>query len=172
MRFPTATWSQVREVVAQQLAVIPNARRRALIAVVFLIAGAAANVTVPILLGKIVDAVTTGASIALLGVVLIGVAAASAALSAAGFYVLSQLTERVIASLREDMVSTALGLPTHRVEDAGTGDLVSRSTDDVAELSAAVTETVPCWRSPFLPLPQRGWRCLQWIGNTSWLSLP
>lgn len=143
MRFPTATWPQVRKVVAQQLSLIPHARRRALIAVVFLIAGAAANVTIPILLGKIVDAVTTGTSIALLGVLLIGVAGASAALSAAGFYVLSQLTERVIASLREDMVSTALGLPTHRVEDAGTGDLVSRSTDDVAELSAAVTETVP-----------------------------
>ncbi|MDK4336570.1 ABC transporter ATP-binding protein [Corynebacterium accolens] len=143
MRFPTATWPQVRKVVAQQLSAIPHARRRALIAVVFLIAGAAANVTIPILLGKIVDAVTTGASIALLGVLLIAVAAVSAALSAAGFYVLSQLTERVIASLREDMVSTALGLPTHRVEDAGTGDLVSRSTDDVAELSAAVTETVP-----------------------------
>ncbi|MDK8469076.1 ABC transporter ATP-binding protein [Corynebacterium accolens] len=143
MRFPTATWPQVRKVVAQQLSAIPHARRRALIAVAFLIAGAAANVTIPILLGKIVDTVTTGASIALLGVLLIGVAAASAALSAAGFYVLSQLTERVIASLREDMVSTALGLPTHRVEDAGTGDLVSRSTDDVAELSAAVTETVP-----------------------------
>ena len=45
--------------------------------------------------------------------------------------------------LRQDMVGTALGLPTHRVEDAGAGDLVSRSTDDVAELSAAVTETVP-----------------------------
>lgn len=143
MRFPTATWPQVRKVVAQQLSAIPHARRRAVIAVVFLIAGAAANVTIPILLGKIVDAVTTGTSIALLGVLLIGVAAVSAALSAAGFYVLSQLTERVIASLREDMVSTALGLPTHRIEDAGTGDLVSRSTDDVAELSAAVTETVP-----------------------------
>ncbi|MER0100888.1 ABC transporter ATP-binding protein [Corynebacterium sp. KPL2734] len=143
MRFPTATWPQVRKVVAQQLSAIPHARRRAVIAVVFLIAGAAANVSIAILLGKIVDAVTTGTSIALLGVLLIGVAAVSAALSAAGFYVLSQLTERVIASLREDMVSTALGLPTHRVEDAGTGDLVSRSTDDVAELSAAVTETVP-----------------------------
>ncbi|MDK8680408.1 ABC transporter ATP-binding protein [Corynebacterium accolens] len=143
MRFPTATWPQVRKVVAQQLSLIPYARRRALIAVVFLIAGAAANVTIPILLGKIVDAVTTGANIALHGVLLIGIAGASAALSATGFYVLSQLTERVIASLREDMVSTALGLPTHRVEDAGTGDLVSRSTDDVAELSAAVTETVP-----------------------------
>nr|WP_278723289.1 ABC transporter ATP-binding protein [Corynebacterium accolens] len=143
MRFPTATWPQVRKIVAQQLSAIPHARRRTLIAVAFLLAGAATNVTIPILLGKIVDAVTTGASIALLGVLLIGVAGASATLSATGFYVLSQLTERVIASLREDMVSTALGLPTHRVEDAGTGDLVSRSTDDVAELSAAVTETVP-----------------------------
>src|SRR5699024_11642386 len=45
--------------------------------------------------------------------------------------------------LRQDMVGTALCLPSHRVEDAGAGDLVSRSTDDVAELSSAVTETVP-----------------------------
>src|SRR5699024_3250058 len=66
-----------------------------------------------------------------------------ASFSAWGFFVLSRLTERVIANLREDMVGTALGLPVHRVEDAGTGDLVSRSTDDVAELSKAVTETVP-----------------------------
>ena len=29
------------------------------------------------------------------------------------------------------------------MEDAGAGDLVSRSTDDIAELSSAVTETVP-----------------------------
>ncbi|MBK4143195.1 ATP-binding cassette domain-containing protein [Corynebacterium macginleyi] len=143
MRFPTATWTQVREVIAQQLSAIPHARRRSVVALVLLIAGAAANVTIALLLGKIVDAVTTHTSIALLGVLLVGAAAVSAALSAAGFYVLSQLTERVIASLRENMVSTALGLPTHRVEDAGTGDLVSRSTDDVAELSAAVTETVP-----------------------------
>ena len=49
----------------------------------------------------------------------------------------------MIANLRQDMVGTALGLPTHRVEDAGSGDLVSRSTDDVAELSSAVTETIP-----------------------------
>ena len=78
-----------------------------------------------------------------IGISLVLVAAVSALFSAAGFYVLSRLSERVISSLREDMVSTALRLPTHRVEEAGTGDLVSRSTDDVAELSAAVTETVP-----------------------------
>lgn len=143
MRFPTATWTQVREVVAQQLSAIPHARRRSLVALVLLIAGAAANVTIALLLGKIVDAVTTHTNIALIAVLLVGAGAVSAVLSAAGFYVLSQLTERVIASLRENMVSTALGLPTHRVEDAGTGDLVSRSTDDVAQLSAAVTETVP-----------------------------
>ena len=70
-------------------------------------------------------------------------AVAGAALSAAGFYLVARLSERLIANLRQDMVGTALGLPTHQVEDAGTGDLVSRSTDDVAELSAAVTETLP-----------------------------
>ena len=70
-------------------------------------------------------------------------AVGGAALSASGFYLVARLSERVIANLRQDMVGTALGLPTHRVEDAGSGDLVSRSTDDVAELSSAVTETVP-----------------------------
>ena len=78
-----------------------------------------------------------------ISVELIIAALIAASFSAWGFFVLSRLTERVIANLREDMVGTALGLPVHRVEDAGTGDLVSRSTDDVAELSKAVTETVP-----------------------------
>ncbi|MGV0408306.1 ABC transporter ATP-binding protein [Corynebacterium resistens] len=63
--------------------------------------------------------------------------------SAAGYYLMSKVSERVIANLRETMVGTALGLPLHQVEDAGTADLVSRSTDDVAEVSAAITETLP-----------------------------
>ena len=108
-----------------------------------LTAGAGSNVAIPILLGKIVDAVIDHGDIVPIGISLVLVAVVSALFSAAGFYVLSRLSERVISALREDMVSTALRLPTHRVEEAGTGDLVSRSTDDVAELSAAVTETVP-----------------------------
>lgn len=143
MRFPTASWPQVRKEVGRQLSDVPGARPQAAAALALLTAGAGSNVAIPILLGKIVDAVITQGAMVSIGISLVLVAAVSALFSAAGFYVLSRLSERVISSLREDMVSTALRLPTHRVEEAGTGDLVSRSTDDVAELSAVVTETVP-----------------------------
>ena len=143
MRFPTASWPQVRKEVGRQLSGVPGARCQAAAALALLTAGAGSNVAIPILLGKIVDAVIAQGAIVPIGISLVLVAVVSALFSAAGFYVLSRLSERVISALREDMVSTALRLPTHRVEEAGTGDLVSRSTDDVAELSVAVTETVP-----------------------------
>lgn len=145
LRFPLATLPQVRREIGRVLARIPHARWWFLLAVVVLAAGAAAGVLVPQLLGRIVDLVLgeRDGSLWAIGAGVIGVAILGAALSAAGFYLVSRLSERVIANLREDMVGTALGLPTHRVEDAGAGDLVSRSTDDVAELSAALTETLP-----------------------------
>ena len=108
--------------------------------------GAYATVLVPQLLGQVVDLILdeeAAESMWRIGGELVALSVAGAAMSAAGFYLVARLSERVIANLRQDMVGTALGLPTHRVEDAGTGDLVSRSTDDVAQLSAAVTETLP-----------------------------
>ena len=145
MRFPTATWPQTRKVLSRHLWEVPKATQQFLFAIVLLALGAVANIWIPIQLGRIVDVVISASSTSLLRITaeLVIAAFAAAAFSAWGFFVLSRLTERVIANLREDMVGTALGLPIHRVEDAGTGDLVSRSTDDVAELSAAVTETVP-----------------------------
>ena len=145
MRFPTATWPQTRKVLARHLREVPEARTQFLFSIVLLAIGAVANIWIPIQLGRVVDVVISARDTGLLriGIELVGAALAAAAFSAWGFFVLSRLTERVIANLREDMVGTALGLPVHRVEDAGTGDLVSRSTDDVAELSKAVTETVP-----------------------------
>ncbi|HEU4545071.1 MAG TPA: ABC transporter ATP-binding protein [Microlunatus sp.] len=146
LRFPLATARQVRREVARQLGTVPRARWWFLLAVVLLGAGSYATVLVPQLMGQIVDLVSgNGAAKPMwrIGSELILLAVAGAAMSAAGFYLVARLSERVIANLRQDMVGTALGLPTHQVEDAGTGDLVSRSTDDVAELSAAVTETLP-----------------------------
>ena len=145
MRFPTATWPQTRKVLARHLREVPEAKTQFLFSIVLLAIGAVANIWIPIQLGRVVDVVISARDTGLLriGVELVGAALAAASFSAWGFFVLSRLTERVIANLREDMVGTALGLPVHRVEDAGTGDLVSRSTDDVAELSKAVTETVP-----------------------------
>ena len=145
MRFPTATWPETRKVLARHLRQVPQARQQFFFAIVLLAIGAVATIWIPIQLGRIVDVVidSTDSSVARISVELIIAALIAASFSAWGFFVLSRLTERVIANLREDMVGTALGLPVHRVEDAGTGDLVSRSTDDVAELSKAVTETVP-----------------------------
>lgn len=143
--FPLATLAEVRRELAARLRTIPHARRTGLIALILLTLGAAANVAVPLQLGGIVDLVVGDAQqnwvVVSLG--LLGAAVIAAVCSAAGFYLLSRVSERVISDLREQMVGTALGLPAHRVEDAGSGDLVSRSTDDVAELSSAVTETLP-----------------------------
>jgi len=145
LRFPLATLRQVRHEVAQQLGRIRHAKLLFLISLVLLGLGAYATVLVPQLMGQVVDRVSgnTQQSLWLIGASLISASIAGAVMSACGFYLVARLSERVIANLRQDMVGTALGLPTHRVEDAGTGDLVSRSTDDVAELSAAVTETLP-----------------------------
>ncbi|EEW49813.1 hypothetical protein HMPREF0290_1598, partial [Corynebacterium efficiens YS-314] len=144
--FPLATLPQVRHEVGRQLARIPHAGRWFALAIVLLSAGSFATVNVPRLLGHIVDLVAQNQPAEQLwqtGGLLLGIAITGGVLSASGFYLVVRMAERVIANLREDMVGTALGLPTHRVEDAGTGDLVSRSTDDVAELSSAVTETIP-----------------------------
>ena len=156
-RFPLATWSQVRREVGAEIKSVPGAGRRALVAVLALAVGAWLTVQVPQQLGRIVDFVrddaaatsflgvstTGGNGLWLLSAVLVAVAIGGAVFNAVGFYMLSTISERVIANLRETMVGTALGLPLHRVEEAGTGDLVSRSTDDVAEVSSAVTETLP-----------------------------
>lgn len=146
LRFPLATLGQVRREVARQLGRVRNAKWWFGLAVVLLGLGSYAGVLVPQLMGQIVDLVTgaeTTKPMWRICVELVVLAVAAAAMGAAGYYLVSRLSERVIANLREDMVGTALGLPTHQVEDAGTGDLVSRSTDDVAELSVAVTETLP-----------------------------
>jgi len=145
LRFPLATLRQVRLEVARQLRHVRHARLWFLLAVILLGLGAYAGVLVPQLMGQIVDLVSghPERSLWIIGAELLVAAVAGAVMSAGGFYLVARLSERVIANLRQDMVGTALGLPTHRVEDAGAGDLVSRSTDDVAELSAAVTETVP-----------------------------
>ncbi|MET0693015.1 MAG: ABC transporter ATP-binding protein [Propionibacteriaceae bacterium] len=146
LRFPLATLGQVRREVARQVAGVRRARWWFVLAVVLLALGSYTTVLLPQLMGQVVDLVTAGATAASMwriGAELIALSVAGAIMGAAGFYLVARLSERVIANLRQDMVRTALGLPIHQVEDAGTGDLVSRSTDDVAELSAAVSETLP-----------------------------
>lgn len=150
--FPLATWSQARRDMARQLRRVPGARRQALFAAVLLAFGAWCTVSVPRLMGGIVDIVTAAdtasgadgdAALWRTAGLMVAAAVGAGVADGAGYFLLARLSERMIANLREEMVGTALGLPMHRVEDAGTGDVVSRSTDDVAQVSSAVMEVMP-----------------------------
>ncbi len=53
------------------------------------------------------------------------------------------LGEQVLAEVREEFVEGVLALPLGTVEQAGTGDLLSRTTADVAALTKTVRQAVP-----------------------------
>ncbi|PZF86140.1 ABC transporter ATP-binding protein [Jiangella anatolica] len=101
----------------------------------------------PVAIGFLVDRVQTGT--ADLGTVLTvtAVMALSALLGAAGTAVTIVLATRVyhtiLATLRERLVGRAMTLPQHRVERAGTGDLISRSSDDVTAVADAAPAVIP-----------------------------
>ncbi|MFI1470505.1 ABC transporter ATP-binding protein [Streptomyces wuyuanensis] len=54
-----------------------------------------------------------------------------------------RLGETVLADLREEFVRRVLALPTHTVERAGTGELVTRTTRDIDVLAFTVQRAVP-----------------------------
>ncbi|WP_448851083.1 ABC transporter ATP-binding protein [Corynebacterium sp. 335C] len=142
-RFPVAGF---RETMAHLGHLTRHNRGRLIAALAVLVAAAWAGIMVPKLMGRIVDVVLSDGGVgdvaALAGRMALA-AACAGLLSGLGFRLLAGLAERAIADLREDMVSTVLRLPVQRVERAGAGDVVSRATDDVAQVSTAVTQTLP-----------------------------
>lgn len=162
--FRLGTFRETRRVVMRVLRQEPGSGWRGLGALILLALGAWCAVLVPTLLGRIVDVVleasahgtpaagesiTGGAAgqathqVLWLGAGLVLASLISALCNGLGFFFLAKLTEKTIANLREELIGTALGLPLHQVEDAGTGDLISRSTDDVAQVSTAVNMSMP-----------------------------
>ncbi|MFJ4467534.1 ABC transporter ATP-binding protein [Streptomyces sp. NPDC089424] len=101
----------------------------------------------PVAIGYLVDRVQAGT--ADLGTVLTvtAVMALSGVLGAAGTAVAivhaTRIYHTVLAALRERLVSRAMLLPQHLVERAGTGDLISRSSDDVTAVADAAPTVIP-----------------------------
>ncbi|MGA7203147.1 MAG: ABC transporter ATP-binding protein [Specibacter sp.] len=107
---------------------------------------AVAGLAGPFLLGRLVDAITRGTTAEFVGLV---------ALALAGFVVVQTLLsrwaqrtgmvlgEKVFAQLREEFMEQVTSLPLSTVEKAGTGDLVSRTTNDVESVSHTVRFGVP-----------------------------
>ncbi len=142
-RLPVAgarsVWREVRRALAGQ-----GVRLGGVVATMVL--AAAAGLAAPWALGSMVDAVIDGSGtgrIWQLGAVMVGAALAFAGLTALGIILSSKLFETTLARLRERMFVTSLSLTLERVERAGSGDLISRATDDVEEVSAAIGTVVP-----------------------------
>ncbi|MGW5671755.1 ABC transporter ATP-binding protein, partial [Micromonospora sp. NPDC003776] len=107
---------------------------------------AAAGLVAPRLLGDLVEGISRGVG---------AVTVDRVALAIAGFVVVqsvlvrfahlasARLGERVLAQLREEFVDRVLALPLSTVERAGTGDLLTRTSRDVAALSRTVRFAAP-----------------------------
>ncbi|WP_231924647.1 ABC transporter ATP-binding protein [Micromonospora chokoriensis] len=123
-------------------------RHRRAVGIVLALHGAAAvaGLAPPWLLGTIVDRVTAGAGVATvdrLALAIAGCVVVSALLSRYAQYAGHRFGERAVAELREEFVSRTLGLPVSVVERAGSGDLATRSSVDVATVGTTFRDVVP-----------------------------
>ncbi|MGI5169615.1 ABC transporter ATP-binding protein [Spirillospora sp. CA-253888] len=140
---PTATGAQVRAVLGELLR--PH-RRLALAALAVLGAATGIGLLTAPALGRIVDIVADHRSpdaITPVIVLLVAVAAAQGAATAAGLSLTSRLGETLLARLRERFIERALHLPLDQVERAGSGDLTARVTGDVSLIAEAVRRALP-----------------------------
>ncbi|MFI5913424.1 ABC transporter ATP-binding protein [Dactylosporangium sp. NPDC051541] len=108
--------------------------------------GAAAGLAAPPLLGLLVERVATGTTtvtVDRIALAIAGFVVAQAVLVRWAKVVAAQLAERVLARLREEFVDGVLAIPLSTVERAGTGDLLSRASRDVAQTSDSVQIALP-----------------------------
>ncbi|WP_405775501.1 ABC transporter ATP-binding protein [Streptomyces sp. NBC_00859] len=107
---------------------------------------AGAGLVGPWLLGRIIDEVRSGGQVAsvdrLAFTILVFALAQLLVIRYAG-YVGHRFGERTLARIREQFADRALGLPAAVVERAGTGDLMTRGTTDVAAVGAMLRDAGP-----------------------------
>ncbi|MER7708778.1 ABC transporter ATP-binding protein [Kitasatospora sp. NPDC097605] len=118
------------------------------VAVMLLLNGlaAAAGLGAPWLLGRIVDDVRAGAGtghVDRLALGILGFALAQLLLGRFARYAGYRFGERTLARIREGFVDRALALPAAVVERAGTGDLMTRGTADVATVGTTLRDAAP-----------------------------
>jgi ATP-binding cassette subfamily C protein len=114
--------------------------------VVLGIAGTALNLIGPVAIGVLIDRVEAGTADLRTVLAVTAVMAIAAILgtvgTAATIVVATRLYHTILAGLRERLVARALTLPQHDVERAGSGDLVSRSSDDVTAVADAAPAVI------------------------------
>ncbi|WP_420710037.1 ABC transporter ATP-binding protein [Streptomyces sp. NRRL S-340] len=120
---------------------------RAFAAVLVLnVLAAAAGLAGPWLLGRIIDHVRAGGGTAGVDRPAVGILVAALAqllLARWARYAGHRFGERTLARVREEFVDRALALPASVVERAGTGDLTTRGTADVAAVGTTLRTVGP-----------------------------
>ncbi|HEY3686963.1 MAG TPA: ABC transporter ATP-binding protein [Streptosporangiaceae bacterium] len=140
---PTATGTETRRAIARLLRAD---RVRAALALVLLVAGLAAAMAAPRVLGHMIDLVVDRRGVPSLVpwfAVLLGAALVQGALTATGGALIAAVGERLAATLRERTIGRALRLPLTRAESLSAGGLLTRVNEDMTTVSTAVTELAP-----------------------------
>jgi ABC-type multidrug transport system fused ATPase/permease subunit len=136
-----------RAAVREYAVTVAGRHRRMLAAVVGLASLATvAGLAGPRLLGEIVQDVQHGTSarhIDLLTGLLVLAICVQAVLSRYSYLAGKRFGETVLAELRESFVGSVLDLPLSRIEQAGSGDLISRASRDVNALRQATQQGIP-----------------------------
>ena len=109
-------------------------------------AAALAGLAGPALLGLLVNEVTgatTAGNVDRIALAVLAALVAQVVLVRVARLASYVLGERVLAELREEFLDGVLALPLGTVEEAGTGDLLARSTRDVEDVAEVVRFAVP-----------------------------
>ena len=127
----------------RQLLPLLRPHRRALtLAAGLSLVGAAAALTQPLLVSRVIDAVGAGGSLVPPVALLVAVLVAGAFLGAAQQYVLQRTAEGVVLSTRRTLADRLLRLPVAEYDRRRTGDLMSRVGADTTLLRATVTSGI------------------------------
>jgi ABC-type multidrug transport system fused ATPase/permease subunit len=111
----------------------------------FVVAGLAGLVG-PWQLGRIVDVVDAGGDsgdIVRASLWIFGAAVVGGIATALSIALMARTAEPALAELRETVVDRSLGLEASEIEASGSGDLLSRISDDVRLVTESFTEVVP-----------------------------
>ncbi|KND25232.1 ABC transporter ATP-binding protein [Streptomyces acidiscabies] len=140
---PVGSPAGVRAYVRQ----LARRHRRAFFAVIGLhTVGTLAGLVGPWVMGRLVvdlSTTTTSARIAEAAAWYLAAVLAQSAFTGLSRLRGAVLGERLLADLREDFLVRSVSLPPRVLEQAGTGDLVSRTTTDVDRLAGSAREAVP-----------------------------
>src|SRR5262245_19803937 len=130
------------------LSLLPYVRRyrgRALAALCALLAAALATLAVPVAVRRMIDFGFSHEGLELIDsyfTVMVGVAAVLALASAARYYHVTTLGERIVADLRRHVFEHLTALSLAFFDQAKTGEMVSRLTADTTQIKAAVGASV------------------------------